>query len=687
MSQNADSPLTLPETLDLPDPDTLRLAVDAVRVLSMDAVQKANSGHPGTPMALAPAGYLLWRHHLRHNPENPRWVDRDRFVLSVGHASMLLYSLLHLSGYELTLDDLRNFRQWGSPTAGHPEYGHAEGIETTTGPLGQGVANSVGMALAERWLAHHFNRPGHTVVDHYTYAFCSDGDLMEGVSHEAAELAGHQRLGKLIWVFDDNEITIEGSTDLASSTRQLQRFEGYGWHVQQVEGGNDLEALDAALRAARTETERPSLIALRTVIGWGSPNKAGSADTHGAPLGEEEIRLTKENLGYPSQEPFFVPTEAREEWGRSIGRGRELEEEWNARFQAYREAHPELARDFETWLAGELPQGWRDALPDFSGAEKGAATRATSGKVIQALAGAVPNLIGGSADLGPSNKTEIEGADSLLPATPGGRNLHFGVREHAMGGILNGLALHGGIRSYGGTFLIFSDYMRPSIRLAALMGLPVTYVFTHDSIGLGEDGPTHQPVEHLPALRAIPNLMDLRPGDAAETTEAWALAMERTDGPAFLSLTRQGVPPLDRSRSPDPENVRRGGYIFREAGGGEPQAIILASGSELHLAVAAADTLEADGLPTRVVSLISWHLFGGQDPVYREEVLPRRIRARVAIEAASPMGWERWVGDGGSVVGIDRFGASAPAGRLFQEYGITAEAVVERVRSLLDEPR
>lgn len=683
MSQNADSPLTLPQTLDLPDPDTLRLAVDAVRVLSMDAVQKANSGHPGTPMALAPAGYLLWRHHLRHNPENPRWVDRDRFVLSVGHASMLLYSLLHLSGYELTLDDLRNFRQWGSPTAGHPEYGHAEGIETTTGPLGQGVANSVGMALAERWLAHHFNRPGHTVVDHYTYAFCSDGDLMEGISHEAAELAGHQRLGKLIWVFDDNEITIEGSTDLASSTRQLQRFEGYGWHVQQVEGGNDLEALDAALRAARAETERPSLIALRTVIGWGSPNKAGSADTHGAPLGEEEIRLTKENLGYPSQEPFFVPPEAREEWGRSIGRGRELEEEWNTRFQAYREAHPELAKDFEAWLAGELPQGWRDALPDFSGAEKGAATRATSGKVIQALAGAVPNLIGGSADLGPSNKTEIEGADSLLPATPGGRNLHFGVREHAMGGILNGLALHGGVRSYGGTFLIFSDYMRPSIRLAALMGLPVTYVFTHDSIGLGEDGPTHQPVEHLPALRAIPNLMDLRPGDAAETAEAWALAMERTDGPAFLSLTRQGVPPLDRSRSPDPAGVQRGGYIFREAGGGEPQAIILASGSELHLAVAAAETLEADGLPTRVVSLISWHLFSRQDPVYREEVLPRRIRARVAIEAASPMGWERWVGDEGSVVGIDGFGASAPAGRLFQEYGITAEAVVERVRSLL----
>ena len=687
MSHNADSALTIPQTLDLPDPDTLRLAVDAVRVLSMDAVQRANSGHPGTPMALAPAGYLLWRHHLRHNPENPHWVDRDRFVLSVGHASMLLYSLLHLSGYELTLDDLRNFRQWGSPTAGHPEYGHAEGIETTTGPLGQGVANSVGMAMAERWLAHHFNRPGHSVVDHYTYAFCSDGDLMEGISHEAAELAGHQKLGKLIWVFDDNEITIEGSTDLASSTRQLQRFEGYGWHVQQVDGGNDLAALDTALRAARTETDRPSIIALRTVIGWGSPNMAGSADTHGAPLGEEEIRLTKENLGYPSQEPFFVPTQAREEWGRSIPRGQALEKAWNEQFDAYREAHPELARRLETYLTGELPDGWRDALPDFSGEAKAAATRATSGKVIQALAGAVPNLIGGSADLGPSNKTEIQGADSLLPATPGGRNLHFGVREHAMGGILNGLALHGGVRSYGGTFLIFSDYMRPSIRLAALMKLPVTYVFTHDSIGLGEDGPTHQPVEHLAALRAIPNLMDLRPGDAAETAEAWALAMERTDGPAFLSLTRQGVPPLDRSRCPDPEGVRRGGYIFREAAGGEPRAVVLASGSELHLAVEAAEELEAGGIPTRVVSLLSWHLFQRQDPAYRDEVIPRGIPTRVAIEAASPMGWHRWVGDGGAVVGIDGFGASAPADRLFQEFGITSSALVARVRELLGEPR
>ncbi len=677
--------MPLNEHLTLPDADTLRLSIDAVRVLAMDAVQAANSGHPGTPMALAPAGYLLFRHHLRHNPANPGWADRDRFVLSVGHASMLLYSLLHLSGYDLSLDELKQFRQWGSLTAGHPEFPDTPGVETTTGPLGQGVANSVGMALAERWLAARFNRPGHEVVNHFTYAFCSDGDLMEGISHEVAEIAGHQRLGKLIWVFDDNEITIEGGTDLASSTDQLRRFEGYGWHVQKVEDGNDLEALDRALRAARAETERPSLIALRTVIGYGSPNKAGSEEAHGAPLGVDEIRLTKERLGYPSQEPFWVADEARAEWEQARDTGAALEAQWNERMVAYREAFPEEAAEFGRFLVGELPDGWEASLPDFSGAEKGGATRNLSGKVIQGLAGAIPNLVGGSADLGPSNKTEIGGAESLFPSTPAGRNIHFGVREHGMGGILNGMTLHGGLRVYGGTFLIFSDYMRPSIRLAGLMHLPVTYVFTHDSIGLGEDGPTHQPVEQLLALRAIPNLMDLRPGDGVETAEAWKLAMGRTDGPAFLSLTRQGIPPLDRSRCPDPAAVARGGYILREAKGGNPALILLGSGSETHLAMEAADTLEGNGVPTRVVSLMSWHLFGKQEKGYRDMVLPPEITARVSVEAGTTLGWERWVGSGGRSVGIDHFGASAPAEVLFEKFGISVEAVTEAGHAVISE--
>ncbi|TVP53663.1 MAG: transketolase [Gemmatimonadales bacterium] len=676
-------PLRLPDHPDLPSPDTARLAIDAVRVLSMDAVQAANSGHPGTPMALAPAGYLLWRHHLRHNPANPHWIDRDRFVLSVGHASMLIYSLLHLSGYELSLDDLRNFRQWESPTAGHPELGEPAGVETTTGPLGQGVANSVGMALAERWLAARFNRPGHRIIDHRTWAFCSDGDLMEGVSHEAAEIAGHQKLGKLIWIFDDNEITIEGSTDLASSTDQLKRFESYGWHTQVVEGGNDLASLHDAIERARAENGRPSLISLRTTIAWGSPNKAGTAGAHGAPLGEDEIRLTKERLGYPSHEPFHVPEEARREWGHCGPRGAALEADWTARFEAYRAEHPEAAAELEQFLAGELPDDWAEGIPDLSAETKGAATRAVSGKVLQGLAAKVPNLIGGSADLAPSNKTEIAEAGSIFAGNAAGRNLHYGVREHAMGSIMNGMALHGGVRPYGGTFLIFSDYMRPAIRLAGLMKQPVTYVFTHDSIGLGEDGPTHQPVEQLLALRAIPNLVDLRPADALETAHAWRLAMERIDGPAFLSLTRQGVPPLSRERTPDPDEVRRGGYIFREADGGEPALILIGTGSELQLAVEAAEVLEGEGTPTRVVSLMSWTLFGRQDAAYRDRVLPPAVRARVSVEAGTTLGWERFIGLDGASVGIDRFGASAPAPVLYEKLGVTVEAVIARSREVL----
>lgn len=691
--------------LDLAANRPVRLAVDAVRVLSMDAVQRANSGHPGTPMALAPAGYLVWRHHLRHNPANPHWVDRDRFVLSVGHASMLLYSLLHLSGYDLPMEELKNFRQWGSQTPGHPELHDTPGVETTTGPLGQGVANSVGMALAERWMATHFNRPGHTVVDHRTVVFCSDGDLMEGVSHEAAEIAGHQKLGKLLWIFDDNAITIEGSTDLASSTDQLARFESYGWHVQVVDDGNDLMALDEAIRAAKAETGRPSLIALRTRIAWGAPTKEGTSEAHGAPLGEEEIRQTRERYGYPSQEPFFVADEAREVWSQVPRDGAAAEAAWKADFETYRAAFPELAAEFERTIAGKLPAGWEAAIPDLSNASGGgaasapaAATRNVSGKVLNALATRIPELVGGSADLGPSNKTDLVGADSLLPATPGGRVLHFGVREHAMGSILNGMALHGGVRPFGGTFLIFSDYMRPAIRLAALMKLPVTFVFTHDSIGLGEDGPTHQPVEQLLALRAIPNLLDLRPADAVETAEAWRAALARTDGPSFLSLTRQNVPLLDRTHSPPAAHggegdqapglgLHRGGYILREAqaegAAAPPQVILLATGSEVALAVEAAERLEEeDGLPTRVVSLPSWQRFQAQDAGWKATVLPPEVRLRVAVEAATPLGWERFTGLDGAVVGLDRFGASAPAEVLYERLGITAQAVMEQVRAL-----
>ncbi|GMV06897.1 MAG: transketolase [Gemmatimonadota bacterium] len=660
-----------------------KLAIDAVRVLSMDAVQKANSGHPGTPMALAPMGYVLFHRHLRHNPANPAWPDRDRFVLSVGHASMLLYSLLHLSGYDVSLDDIKDFRQWGSRTPGHPEHGHTPGVETTTGPLGQGVAMSVGMALAERWLAQRFNRPGHELVSHWTYALCSDGDLMEGVSHEAAELAGHQELGRLIWIWDDNRISIEGSTDLTLSTDQAKRFEAYGWHVTHVHDGNDLEAMDLALEEAKRETERPSLIVLRTTIAWGSPNMAGSAETHGAPLGPDEIRATKENLGYPSQEPFFVDERATEHWSACVRKGERLEETWQARYGIYRAEHEELADEFDRMMAGRLHAGWDAHVPDLSAPAKADATRGWSGKVIQGLADGMPELIGGSADLGPSNKTTIKGTNSLLHRNPGGRVMHYGVREHAMGALMNGMVLHGGVRPFAGTFLIFSDYMRPAIRLAALMGQPVVYVFTHDSIGLGEDGPTHQPIEQLAALRAIPGLVDLRPGDAAETEVAWRIAMERTDGPTFLALSRQTVPLLDRGALASAEGARRGGYVLAEATGERPAAILIASGSELCLALEARTRLEADGVPTRVVSLPSWALFQAQSESYRFRVLPPDVTARVSVEAATTFGWERWVGSRGRAVGVDRFGASAPAEVLYREFGVTADAVVEAARRLL----
>ena len=677
----ADSP-----TADSPtgrSPELDRLCIDAVKVLAMDAVQKANSGHPGTPMALAPLGYLLWTQHMKHNPENPRWLDRDRFVLSVGHASMLIYSLLHLTGYDLPREEIVNFRQWGSQTPGHPEVGHTPGVETTTGPLGQGVANSVGMALAERWLAARFNRPGHEVVDHFTYALCSDGDLMEGISHEVAELAGHQRLGKLIWIFDDNRITIEGDTDLSTSTDQADRFSGYKWHVVHVDDGTDLTALNGALEAARAETERPTLIVTRTRIGEGSPNKADHHSAHGTPLGEDEVTATKANLGYPSQDPFFVDPDALTAWRETAERGRALEAAWDEHFGAYREAHPELADEYLGMMRGDLPPRWDAQVPDYENVDKADATRSWSGKVLQGMAAGLPNLIGGSADLGSSNKTDIDGGGDLLPSTPSGRIIHFGVREHGMGGILNGLALHGGMRPFAGTFLIFSDYMRPSIRLAGLMGVPVTYVFTHDSIGLGEDGPTHQPIEQMMTLRTIPNLVDLRPADAAETVVAWRIAMERTDGPTFLALTRQKVPPLDRTVLASSEGARRGAYVLAEATGGEAEVTLIASGSEVGTALEAQGQLEADGVPTRVVSMPSWRLFDEQDQEYRDQVLPPDQRLRVAVEAGSTFGWSRWVGEGGGAVGIDHFGSSAPAEVLYERFGVTAEGVVAAVRSLL----
>ena len=665
--------------------DNQRLAIDAIRVLSMDAVQKANSGHPGTPMALAPVGYSLFHDHLRHNPADPEWYGRDRFVLSVGHASMLIYSLLHLSGYDVSEQDIRDFRQWGSKTAGHPEYGHVPGVETTTGPLGQGIANSVGMALAERWLAARFNRPDHSIVDHHTFALCSDGDIMEGVSHEAAAIAGHQKLGKLIWIWDDNRITIEGGTDLSMSTDQAKRFEAYGWHTLHVDDGNDVDAIGSAIEAAKAETERPTLIVLRTTIAWGSPGKAGTSASHGSPLGADEIEATKKNLGYPSLEPFWVDEGAREHWRECLGRGSAAQDEWEGRFKAYEAAFPELARDYLLAMKGELPATWDQAIPDLSAVPKADATRSWSGKVIQGLAARIPNLIGGSADLGSSNKTDIAGASSLLPATPGGRVVHYGVREHAMASIMNGMVLHGGVRPYAGTFLIFSDYMRPAIRLAGLMGLPVIHVFSHDSIGLGEDGPTHQPIEQLGSLRMIPNVLDLRPGDAAETEIAWRVAIERTDGPCWMALSRQALPVLDRSEIfTSAEGLRRGGYILREASGGTPSSILIASGSEVGLAIGAADALEADGVPTRVVSLPSWFLFMAQDEEYQNEVIPPSVASRVSVEAGSTFGWSRWVGSHGRSVGLDHFGASAPAETLFEQFGLTVENIVAEAKATLD---
>jgi transketolase len=661
---------------------TDELCINTIRTLSMDAVQRANSGHPGTPMALAPLTYLLWTRHLKHNPADPAWVDRDRFVLSAGHASMLLYSMLHLSGYDLGHDEIVNFRQWESSTPGHPEYGMTPGVETTTGPLGQGIANAVGMAMAEARLAALFNRDDHRVIDHHTYVICSDGDLMEGVASEAASLAGHLGLGKLICFWDDNSITIDGSTDLAFTEDVLKRFDGYGWQTLRVEDGNDLDAIDRAIQDARADP-RPTMIGVRTIIGYGSPNKAGSEEAHGAPLGEEEIRLTKENLGWPYEEPFYVPPEALDHMRLQVERGRAAQEEWKQRWDRYAARHADLADALAGALERRLPADWDADIPTFSSTDKPIATRAASGKVLNAIARRVPWLIGGSADLAGSNNTTLVGEASFSRTDPTGRNIHFGVREHAMGSVMNGMALHGGVRPYGGTFLIFSDYMKPPVRLASLMEQPVIFVYTHDSVGLGEDGPTHQPIEQLAGLRAVPGLVDLRPSDAAETAEAWRFVMEYRDGPVFFALTRQAVPHLDRERYAGAENLRRGAYVLVDAEEGDPRLILIATGSEVALALEAREALQARGIPTRVVSIPSWVLFERQSPEYRARVLPAEVPARIAIEAGSPMGWHRWVGAEGEIIGISRFGESAPAKAVFHHLGFTVENVVGCAERLL----
>jgi transketolase len=658
------------------------LCINTIRMLSVDAVEKAASGHPGLPMGAAAPAYVLWTRFLKHNPSNPAWPDRDRFVLSAGHGSMLLYSLLFLTGYSLNLEDIKAFRQWESKTPGHPEYGITPGVETTTGPLGQGFANAVGMAIAERFLSAVFNRPGHDIIDHFTYVLASDGDLMEGISHEAASLAGHLGLGKLICLYDDNRISIEGSTDIAFSEDRVARFEAYGWHVQRVEDGNNLEAVARALDEARKEVKRPSFIAIRTRIGFGSPNKENTAAAHGEPLGPEEVRLTKERLNWPLEPSFYVPQEALDHFRRAVARGDALQREWEKGFEAYRKQYPKLADDLEAWLRGDLPPEWDSAVPSFLPQVKPMATREASGAVLNAFAKNLLNLMGGSADLAPSNKTLIKGEKDFGRDAPSGRNMRFGVREHAMGAIANGMALHGGIRPYCGTFLTFSDYMRPAIRLAALMRLKVTYIFTHDSIGLGEDGPTHQPVEQLAALRAIPGLWVIRPADANETLQAWKLALERKDGPVVMALTRQGLPILDRSQFGDAEGVKKGAYILMEPEG-YPQVIIIATGSEVHLALEAAGTLKQKGIRARVVSMPSWELFEMQEPDYKEKVFPASIKARIAVEAGSPMGWAKYIGECGEFVGLERFGASAPYKVLYERFAITASEIVKRALKLV----
>jgi transketolase len=672
--------------------------INTIRFLAVDAIQKANSGHPGMPMGAATMASVLWQRHLKHNPANPKWVDRDRFILSGGHGSMLLYALLHLTGYDLPLSEVQSFRQWGSKTAGHPESHLTPGVEVITGPLGQGLSNAVGVALAEAHLAARYNRPNHTIVDHFTYVIASDGDLMEGVASEACSLAGHLGLDKLIVLFDDNRISLAGSTALTFTEDVGKRFEAYGWHVQHLADGNDLAAIDAALHAAKEETSRPSLVCVRTIIGYGAPNKQDTFQTHGSPLGPEEVRAAKENLGWPLEPTFFIPEDVSKHFRKALVNAKAQEAEWEAAFSRYAEAYPDEAGEFMRRMNGELPPGWDAALPSFQADPKGIATRKASEAVMQALAPGVPELMGGSADLNPSTLSWLRGfGDFQSPQTSpaelqgavgdawgyGGRNVHFGVREHAMGAITTGMALHGGFIPYTATFLIFSDYMRPPMRLAAMAKTRVVYIFTHDSIGLGEDGPTHQPIEQLMGLRAVPNLTVIRPADAAETVEAWRMALLKADGPTALVFTRQGVPVLDRSEYAPAASLQRGGYILWESKNGAPEVILIGTGSETHIALEAGKQLAAEGVGVRVVALPSWELFDQQPAQYRETVLPAEVTARVAVEAGITIGWEHYVGLEGAIVGMRSFGASAPAQILYEKFGITVENVVQTAKGLI----
>jgi len=657
------------------------LCINAIRVLSMDAVQKADSGHPGTPMALAPLAYVLWTRHLRYNPADPDWLNRDRFVLSAGHASMLLYSVLYLTGYDLTVDDLKQFRQWESKTPGHPEYGYTPGVETTTGPLGQGIGNAVGMAVGEAHMAAVFNRE-QKIFDHNIYFIASDGDMMEGVSHEASSFAGHHKLGKLIGFYDDNHITIEGDTALTFSDDTAARYAAYGWHTQHVADVNDLAALNRAIDAAKAEISRPSLIVVRSHIGYGSPNKHDTAEAHGSALGVDEIKLTKQALGYPSQEPFYVAPEALRYWRDAAKKRAKSEDEWKDVYDAFRAANPALEKELQRRLRGDLPDGWEAALPTFTAKDGNVASRAASGIVINAIASKIPELIGGSADLASSTNTIIKGEPSFSAENYAGRNFHFGIREHGMGSIMNGMALTGGIIPYGATFLIFSDYMRPPVRLACIMDRHVIYVYTHDSIGLGEDGPTHQPIEQLSTLRAIPDMTLIRPADASETAEAWRVALKHKKGPVALVLTRQKLSFIDRTKYASATRLAQGAYVLADAPGGAPEVVLISSGSEVGLILDAQKKLEADGIRARSVSMPSHEIFARQDESYRNSVLPKGIR-RIAMEAAHPMSWYRWVGDDGVILGLERFGASAPAATIYTQLGITVERMVETAKRLV----
>jgi transketolase len=659
-----------------------QLAIDTIRLLSVDAVQKANAGHPGLPMGAAPMTYVLWQKYLKHNPKNPKWPDRDRFVLSGGHGSMLLYSMLHLTGYDLALDELKAFRQWGSRAPGHPESFCTPGVEATTGPLGQGATNAVGMAMAERFLAGRYNRPSQTIVDHMTYAMLGDGDMMEGITHEAASLAGHLKLGKLVWLYDDNRISLDGPTSLHFSEDVAKRFDAYGWHVQKVEHGDtDVDAIDKAIAAAKADA-RPSLIMVHTTIGFGSPHKANTSEAHGSPLGPEEVKLTKIALGWDPEKQFYIPDQARAHFLTAVERGANAESKWLKTFDAWAAGNPELAAEWRLALKNELPANWDSAIPVFTPKDD-LATRVSGGKVLAAVATKVPWFLGGDADLSCSTMTTLTGQGDFSAATGLGRNIHFGVREHAMGAIANGMAYHGGVRPFTATFFVFSDYERPALRMAAISRLPVIFVFTHDSIGVGEDGPTHQPVEHLAALRAIPNLWVIRPADANETAQAYRMAMKRTDGPVAIILTRQKTPTFDRDKVAPATGLAKGAYVFSESAGGAPQVILIATGSEVAIALAAQERLVANGIRARVVSMPSWELFAEQSPEYRDSVIPRDVPARVSIEAGCTLGWHRWVGDHGVAIGLDRFGASGPGPVLIKQFGFTADNIVRAATALL----